>query len=60
MLDEYITNDEVIERFKITKRTLQKYRSEGKLPYAKFGGVIVYRVENIKRFIEARMIGSSQ
>lgn len=60
MLDEYVTDHEIIEKFKISKHTLQKYRTEGKLPYSKFGGTIVYRVEDIKRMIEARMIETSQ
>ena len=59
MLDDYITDEQVIEKFggKITKRTLQQYRTDGKLPYAKFGGAIVYKVSDIVKMIEDRMIG---
>lgn len=58
MLDDYITDKQLIEKFggQISKHTLQKYRTEGKLPYSKFGGAIVYKITDVVKMIEDRMI----
>ncbi len=56
MLDDYITDKEVIEKFGIAKGTLANYRSQGKITYSKFMGTIVYKIVDIKDFIERNTI----
>lgn len=56
MLDDYITDEEVIGKFGFSKGTLANYRSEGKLPYTKFGPSIVYKVLDIVDFLERNKI----
>ena len=47
MLDgeRYLTDREVSEILKVSRRTLQEYRNEGILPYIPLGGKVLYRGE---------------
>jgi hypothetical protein len=36
--ERYLTDAEVSERLKISRRTLQDYRNEGRIPYCQLGG----------------------
>lgn len=36
--ERYLTDKEVSQRLKISRRTLQDYRNEGKIPYCQIGG----------------------
>lgn len=56
MLEDYITDNEVMVKFGFSKGTLANYRSEGKLPYTKFGPSIVYKVLDIVDFLERNKI----
>jgi hypothetical protein len=56
MLEDYITDHEVMVKFGFSKGTLANYRSEGKLPYTKFGPSIVYKVLDIVDFLERNKI----
>jgi len=56
MLEDYITDNEVMVKFGFSKGTLANYRSEGKLPYTKFGPSIVYKVLDIVDFLERNRI----
>lgn len=59
MLDQYITDKDVMEKFGIAKGTLANYRSQGKLSYSKFGSSIVYKVSDIEEFLERNRIEKS-
>lgn len=37
---------------KISRRTLQEYRNEGKLPYIRLGGKVLYRESDIERMLQ--------
>lgn len=50
--EHFLTDVEVAERLKISRRTLQQYRSEGRVPYFKFGGKSLYRESDIQRIME--------
>ena len=50
--EHFITDVEVAERLKVSRRTLQQYRSEGRIPYFKFGGKSLYRESDIQRIME--------
>lgn len=38
----YLTDKEVSERLKVSRRTLQEWRNEGKIPYIQLDGKILY------------------
>lgn len=47
----FLTNDDFVKRFGITKRTAQKWRDQKWLPFIKIGSKIYYRVEDVEQFI---------
>ena len=52
----YITEQELSKALKITKRTLIEYRMNGKLPYYKIGGKILYKEQDIIEILERNNI----
>lgn len=48
----YLTDKEVSERLKISRRTLQDYRNEGKIPYCQIGGKILYRASDLQKILD--------
>ncbi len=48
---EHYDNQDVCQLLNISKRTLQRYRSEGILPYWKKGHKIYYNKESVSQFI---------
>ena len=55
MLDgeRYLTDREVAEVLKVSRRTLQEYRNDGVLPYILFGGKVLYRESDLERVLES-------
>ena len=49
--ERYLTDKEVIARLKVSRRTLQDYRNEGRIPYIQLGGKILYRESDIERML---------
>ena len=47
--EHYLTDRELSERLKISRRTLQDYRNNGILPYRQLGGKILYRESDIEQ-----------
>ena len=47
--DELLTDKEVSQQLKVSRRTLQDYRNNGILPYTQVGGKILYRSSDIER-----------
>ena len=46
MDDQYLSEKELANRWKISNRTLQRWRNEGNdLPYVQIGGCIRYQLE---------------
>ena len=45
--EHYLTNRELSQRLKISRRTFQDYRNNGILPYRQLGGKILYRESDI-------------
>lgn len=54
--NRYLTEQELSRALKITKRTLIEYRMNGKLPYYKIGGKILYREQDIMEILEKNKI----
>ena len=53
MLDgeELLDNQDLMLTFKISARSLQRYRSDGKLPYYTISGKIYYKLSDVHQFI---------
>jgi excisionase family DNA binding protein len=49
--ERYLTDKEVSERLKISRRTLQDYRTEGKITYYQLGGKILYKESDIEKML---------
>lgn len=49
--ETYLTDKELSERLKISRRTLQDYRSAGKIPYYLVCGKILYKESQIEKMI---------
>ena len=49
---DWLTNKEAQEYLGLSRPTLQRYRSSGKLPFSKVGGNIYYRREDIEKLLE--------
>ena len=54
--NRYITEQELSKALKITKRTLIEYRINGKLPYYKIGGKILYKEQDIIDILERNKV----
>ena len=50
--ERYLTDGEVSELLRVSRRTLQQYRHEGILPYFLFGGKTLYRESDIQKVLE--------
>ena len=45
--ERYLTDKEVSQILKISRRTLQEYRNDGVLPYILLGGKVLYRESDL-------------
>ncbi len=50
--ERYLTDKEVSALLKVSRRTLQDYRNEGRLPYIQLGGKILYQESDIEKTLE--------
>ncbi|WP_352406133.1 helix-turn-helix domain-containing protein [Petrimonas sp.] len=50
--DRYLTDKELSERLKISRRALQDYRREGKIPYYQIGGKVLYKESDIEKMLK--------
>lgn len=48
----FITDRELSERLRVSRRTLQEYRSVGTIPYYLICGKILYKESEIQQFLE--------
>ena len=51
--ERYLTDKEVSARLKVSRRTLQDYRTEGRIPYYQLGGKVLYRESDIQRVLDS-------
>ena len=49
--ERFFTDKEVSARLKVSRRTLQDYRNEGRIAYIQLGGKILYRESDIERML---------
>jgi len=50
--ESFYTDEELSKKLKLSRRSLQDYRNEGRIPYIKLGGKILYRASDIERLLE--------
>ncbi len=50
--ESFYTDEELSKKLKISRRCLQDYRDEGRIPYIKLGGKILYRASDVKQLLE--------
>ena len=55
--ERFFTDKEVSARLKVSRRTLQDYRNEGRISYIQLGGKILYRESDIEKMLAALPIG---
>ncbi|GHS94851.1 DNA-binding protein [Bacteroidia bacterium] len=50
--EKMLDNTDLCFMFHVSKRTLQRYRSDGILPYARFGQKIYYKADDVRSFVK--------
>jgi len=50
--EKYLTDKELSKKLNISRRTLQDYRTAGKIAYYLVGGKILYKESDIKKLLE--------
>ena len=58
--DLWVDNNQAIRLLCVSSRTLQQYRSDGKLAYKRFGKMVWYRLSDIEAFADISMRPLSQ
>lgn len=53
---DWLTTEEVMEMMSVSRRTVQNYRDEGKIPFSQEGRKILYPREGIEAFLRDNMI----
>ena len=54
--ERYVTDKELSEVLKVTRRTLQQYRNDGIIPYITMGGKVLYRESEVKALLERNYV----
>ena len=49
--DELMDNQDLLQMLKVSPRSLQRYRSSGKLPYYTISGKLYYKLSDVHQFI---------
>jgi hypothetical protein len=50
--EHFYTDKELSKKLKLSRRSLQDYRNEGRIPYIILGGKILYRSSDIEKMLE--------
>ena len=50
--EKYITDEELSKQIHLSRRTLQDYRTNGKIPYYQIGGKVLYKASDIIKLLE--------
>lgn len=50
--ERFLTDKELSATLKISRRSLQDYRNEGRIPYIQLGGKILYRESDIEEVLK--------
>jgi hypothetical protein len=49
--EELLDNQDVLQKLKVSPRSLQRYRSSGRLPYYTISGKLYYKLSDVQQFI---------
>jgi len=49
--ERYLTNAEVCDLLKVSRRTLQRYRDEGRIAFSQVGATIRYKAADVEQFL---------
>jgi hypothetical protein len=49
--EELLDNQDLLQMLKISNRSLQRYRSIGKLPYYTISGKLYYKLSDVQQFL---------
>ena len=52
---DWLTNKEAMKYLGLSRPTLQRYRTSGKLPYAKIGSSVYYRRADVEALLEQHL-----
>lgn len=50
--ERFLTDKELSDLLKISRRCLQDYRDQGRIPYIQLGGKILYKVSDIEKLLK--------
>ncbi|MCL8537636.1 helix-turn-helix domain-containing protein [Chryseobacterium gallinarum] len=50
--EELLDNQDLLLMLKISPRSLQRYRSQGKLPYYTISGKVYYKLSDVHQFVK--------
>lgn len=50
--ERFLSDKELAERLKVSRRTLQQYRNEGRIPYILLGGKVLYKESDIVQILQ--------
>lgn len=50
--ERFLTDEEVSKLLHISRRTLQDYRTQGKIPYYQFGGKVLYKESELEEILK--------
>lgn len=53
---DWLTTEDVMDMMSVSRRTIQNYRDEGKIPYTQQGRIILYPRQGIEEFLRDNMI----
>src|SRR5690625_5180905 len=57
--EELLDNQDILQMLKISHRSLQRYRSTGKLPYYTISGKLYYKLSDVHQFIRDSFAASA-
>lgn len=49
-MDEYLTTDELCDKFKVTRRTIERWRTQG-LPFSQLGRSVRFDEKAVKEWV---------
>ncbi|MFH2142052.1 MAG: helix-turn-helix domain-containing protein [Bacteroidota bacterium] len=50
--EKWLDNQDIMLLLKVSKRTLQSYRDENKVPFSQIGNKIYYKASDIEKFLK--------
>lgn len=50
--ESFYTDRELSQKLKVSRRSLQDYRNQGRIPYIQLGGKILYRSSDIEKILK--------